>query len=401
MILVYSNERMKKKVLLVYAKNTSELLNRKSALGSYMHCLCSILEKNGFELSVNGIPFSRLNELNSDTSYNGAPASRVSAIKKLIPGFIKSFLKITMLFRRLDKLFSELNGGLKYDVILEFYTFGSNIGHKLSKRSGTPLVVVYDAPVLEEYEFFHDTVPFYRSTILKRQNATLGHAVGIVSYSNAVKAYLAKIIGDVSKVRIHQNVDFTRFEFIESKKIQVPINIGFIGSFLKWHNVELLIMAFVKLREQNIDAKLYLVGDGMERANIEEQVRASSFEKDIIMTGFLDGEQLYNYKKIFHIGVMPGSNWYGAPNKIFEYGAARMAVIAPATPTIADLFPVEVKLFQEHNVDELTRHLTELCIDHNAMEHYMKVLQEKIRNTYSETNTLQFYNSLLTHAFMK
>jgi glycosyltransferase involved in cell wall biosynthesis len=272
------------------------------------------------------------------------------------------------------------------------------------KKNNKPLVIVYDAPVLEEYEFFHGKKYFFKNKILKRQAQTLKHASHVITYSKAVKKYLENLLGHPIKSSTHQNVDFTRFEFVEGKQLDgSPINIGFVGSFLKWHKVDLLINTYNKLRKDGISAKLYLIGNGMEYAAIKEQVGMSKYSCDIQMTGFLDGKELYEYKKQMHIGIMPGSNWYGAPNKIFEYGAANMAVVAPATPTIRDLFTDKdhLLLFDESKEDGLYNSLKMLCQDADLRIRLAKNLQHKIVTTYSEKATFDYYNGIFVNMTSK
>ncbi|MGZ4079047.1 MAG: glycosyltransferase family 4 protein, partial [Bacteroidia bacterium] len=326
---------MSKKINIIYGKSTEEIFNRQSALGSYIYCLAMILLKNGYEVSVNELSFSINSEQkNVQGSYNSGASSFA---KKLIPQFIKELLKDVRLFRSLNNLYLNIEKNNTIDSILEFYTYGSDLGFRLSKKYNKPLFIVYDSPVLEAHEFFHQKQIVFKSEIERREKKSILQASGIVVYSNAVKEYLNKKYAKELPVFIHQNVDYSRFEYIENKTPGKTINIGFIGSFLKWHRVDLLINAFARLKDEGKNVKLFLLGSGMEFDKMKDAVEKNKYASAIEMPGFMDGAQLFEYKKQFDIGVMPGSNWYGAPNKIFEYGAAKIAVVAPDTPTIKDL----------------------------------------------------------------
>ena len=97
-----------------------------------------------------------------------------------------------------------------------------------------------------------------------------------------------------------------------------------------------------------------------------------------------------------HIGIMPGSNWYGAPNKLFEYGAMKMAVIAPSTPTITYLFSQDDMIFFELN-DALSFNtaLRSLFTDRKKTETLSTQFHTKIRNNYSAEKTQHFYRHIL------
>lgn len=385
----------KKRLLLIYAKSSLELLNRQSALGSYIFCLCQLLQESGKEVFVNGINFKELKQTEASVVLSRNTSG--SGFKRYIPKVVKELIKDIFVFRNINQLHKNIAASGKYDCILEFYNYASNIGMKISKEQKIPLVLVYDAPVLEEYMFFHGNKYFFKNVIAARERETLLCANKIVAYSNSVKKFLIKIAGKELNVSIHQNVDFTRFHFLEKTFSGKPIKIGFIGSFLKWHRIDLLVNAFNKLRKEDYPVELYLIGNGMEYPLIKEQVEQSEYKEFVTMPGYMDGEQLLEMKKQLHIGMMPGSNWYGAPNKIFEYGAAMMAVVAPKTPTIADLFEnnKEVLLFEQDNAEELFGKLKQLCDDMSFCEQFAKHLQQKIKSNYSAENTSEFYMRLL------
>jgi glycosyltransferase involved in cell wall biosynthesis len=384
-----------KKILIIYAKSTDEIFNRQSALGSYIHCLASILSKNGYLVSINDRLFDKDPQF---TKVASSQKSSSSIIKKLIPGFIKEGLKDYQLFKRLKTLTADLESKEVPDLILEFYTYGSETGSRLSEKFNKPLFLIYDNPVLEEHRFFHGKQVFFKNLIEKREKRSILQARGIVAYSGAVKEYLNKKYRKQLPVHIHQNVDYTRFDFIEEKKNGNIVNIGFVGSFLKWHRVDLLISVFTRLKKEGRDCRLYLIGAGMEYENIKELVHKNEFSGDIILPGFSDGEALLRFKENIDIGVMPGSNWYGAPNKIFEYGAAKMAVVAPDTPTIKDLFNdrSEIMLFRQDDEDSLYRALLFYLDNVDVRLQHAITLQNKIRNNYSENITFNFYNRLFS-----
>ncbi|MCW3082865.1 MAG: hypothetical protein JWP12_231 [Bacteroidetes bacterium] len=386
---------MNKKINIIYAKSTAEIFNRQSALGSYIHCLATILAKNGYDVSVNELAFHAGLEQKKNAIAN--PSGSSSFIKKLIPDFIKEAIKDNRLFKDLEQLYLQIDKGTAPDCILEFYTYGSDLGVRLSEKYNKPLYLIYDNPVLEEHQFFHGKQLFFKNKIEVREQRSILHASGIVAYSNAVKNYLEKKYTKLLPVRIHQNVDYTRFDFINEKPKQVTINIGFIGSFLKWHRVDLLINAFVRLKKEGHNAKLFLIGNGMEFDAIKQQIANSGFAAEIQLPGFMDGQSLLAFKQKIDIGVMPGSNWYGAPNKIFEYGAAKIAVVAPDTPTIADLFENnnELLLFKQDDENSLYEQLLRYTTDKPLRDAHALTLQNKIRNNYSENITFTFYNQLL------
>ena len=386
---------MKKRILIIYAKSTSEIFNRQSALGSYIFCLAGILYKNGYDITINNIPFD--NQLKQSNQALSVTKTSGSFIKKLLPSFFKEAIKDLQLFRSMDLFCKSIDTGKEFDKIIEFYTYGSEVGFRLSQKYNKPLVLIYDNPVLEEHTFFHSGQLFFKNKIELRERSSILNAQSLVIYSNPVKKYLETKYQAKLNAFIHQNVDFTRFDFIPSKICENTINIGFLGSFLKWHRVDILLNVFVRLKMEGHSIRLFLIGNGMEYESIRQKVETLNLHKDIVMPGFADGGELLNYKLELHIGVMPGSNWYGAPNKIFEYGAAHLAVIAPDTPTIKDLFrdKEELLLFKQDDEADMYLKLKSYIIDRDLLSKCAIKLQNKIRANYSENSTFTFYKDLL------
>src|SRR4051812_9115431 len=145
---------MPKRIVVVYAKSSLELLNRQSALGSYLYVLCSLLEKGGYEIQVNEILFSDLKKQKKNIRSTDQPKP-VNKLIKLLSRvkIVKNAFNDILHFSSIKKKYHQINAIKGFDIILEFYTYGSNIGYLLSKKQKKPLIIVYDSPVMEEYEF--------------------------------------------------------------------------------------------------------------------------------------------------------------------------------------------------------------------------------------------------------
>ncbi|HET6224972.1 MAG TPA: glycosyltransferase, partial [Bacteroidia bacterium] len=83
----------------------------------------------------------------------------------------------------------------------------------------------------------------------------------------------------------------------------------------------------------------------------------------------------------------------------FEYGASHMAVVAPNTPTIKELFSdKEIYFFENGSQDELYAALKEACINLELSQQLAENLYQKIIINYSKNNTFEFYNELIMQA---
>jgi glycosyltransferase involved in cell wall biosynthesis len=114
--------------------------------------------------------------------------------------------------------------------------------------------------------------------------------------------------------------------------------VGFIGSFLAWHKVGLLVKVFKKFHVKYPHARLQLIGYGMEWDNVKSLVERMGLNEVVEMPGFVSEAELLNCKTRFSVALMPGSNWYGSPLKLFEYAQSHIPFIAPTTQTVLSIF---------------------------------------------------------------
>ena len=167
---------------------------------------------------------------------------------------------------------------------------------------------------------------------------------------------------------------------------------------MTWHRVMELVHTYEKIRYRGFEAKLLLIGAGKEFDAVTQRVNNSAFSKDIEMTGFIDGSELNSFKSKIDIGVMPGSNWYGIPTKVFEYGAFGIASVAPATPTIKDIFvdKKEILLFDLENEDSMEETLVKLLSDEEFRIEIAKNLKQRIVSEYSISNARLCYMNMFS-----
>lgn len=135
--------------------------------------------------------------------------------------------------------------------------------------------------------------------------------------------------------------------------------IGFVGTFSPWHGVKMLIDAFQRVAEQLQDTIVMLVGDGPEKPAIMEKVKAYNLQDRVIFAGTVSHDELPSYVSTFSVGVMPDSNEYGSPMKIFEYMAMGKPVVVPDYGPLLDAVEHgrQGMVFERKNTDKLAQSL--------------------------------------------
>ena len=79
---------------------------------------------------------------------------------------------------------------------------------------------------------------------------------------------------------------------------------------------------------EKLNVELHIYGDGAEKNEIEEFIRAQK-EQKIFFHGMMERKQLHETLKTFHIAIVPlTTRIYGSvPSKIFEYGALGFPIL--------------------------------------------------------------------------
>lgn len=392
--------QVKKKILFVVNIKNYNIFNRKSAIDSI---LCSILMElsENYEVYVNTSPLTKKVVYNTDSLDTLSESSR---IKKMVPEFVKQFLRDLNMLKGNKQLFNEISKLPKPDLIIELMRYGSDLGSELKKHFNVPLIAYFDSPAVEENKFLKGKVSAYYSKIAKSEEKTVIDADKVIVYSEVIKRYwLARSqFIDPKKFEIFQTLDYTRLSFNHKKIFGDVLTIGFVGSFLKWHKVENLLHAYTQLRVNGYKVKLLLVGAGEEFKAIQKEVDESPWKGDITLTGFIDGEKLNEYRNKIDIGVMPGTHWYCMPTKVFEYGASGIVSIVPGTRSIKRMFTGEEVVFLEDSSPEELFSKLEIMLN---KRHEMNKLAINLRTKVLTTNSIQqantFYNNLINNLLEK
>ena len=112
--------------------------------------------------------------------------------------------------------------------------------------------------------------------------------------------------------------------------------LGFAGSFQPWHDVELLIEAVAPLVD-GLPLHVVLIGDGPGRAAAADSVARMKLHDRVTFTGQVDSSEIPSLLSMLDIGTLPGTNLYGQPMKLLEYGAAGLASVAPDVAPVREV----------------------------------------------------------------
>lgn len=164
-------------------------------------------------------------------------------------------------------------------------------GRLAARWSGFPRLVTTVHSVLR-YDYPHP-VAYTLASWMDR--STRRFSLRFIAISGAVRDYLLREGVPPERIRlVHHGIDASRFyrpEAREEVRTQWGLGgehfaVGMVGRLVKVKGAEVFVDAAAALARRHDDARFVLVGDGPERAAIEEHIRRLGLEDRFVLAGF-------------------------------------------------------------------------------------------------------------------
>lgn len=275
-----------------------------------------------------------------------------------------------------------------YQLLYERYALFSMAGVLAAQRHAKPLILeVNDSAVVSRIR------PLKLQAAARRVERFVWHrADAIVTITHYFRDLIleAGVPGDRVFV-IPNAVDEAAFRALPDGRAQRErlgltgrVTIGYVGAINFWRRLDLLVNAFQRVAPRFPDANLVLIGDGPDRAAVAEQARKLGLERRITFTGKVPHAEIPSLLAALDIAVIPHSNTYGSPMKLFEYMAAGKLVVAPWLPPIVSVIGQDDGgvLFPPLDENGLTRALEGLLADGERRARLGARAREKVMADY-------------------
>ncbi len=116
--------------------------------------------------------------------------------------------------------------------------------------------------------------------------------------------------------------------------------VGFIGTFLRYQGIDLLIKCAPFIIQKNPDVMFLLVGDGLMKSTWEEKIKRVGLEAYFIFTGQVLYKEVPIYCSVMDVCVSPFLKEAGefSPVKVFDYLACGKPVIMSDVSFSGEIF---------------------------------------------------------------
>ncbi len=256
----------------------------------------------------------------------------------------------------------------KTDFIYERYAFFNFAGAFISNRKKIPLIL--EVNELSGHKRIRGQ--FFVRLCSAIEKYVLRQAVLVVTVSDFLNREVSKKINPkrtkvvtipngVPLAWLQQEVALEEVESLRAKhNLQGKKVICFVGGLVHWHNFDLLLQAVKKTQDSVANVIMMFVGDGPLKNYIQEKGKELAFQPDsILFVGKIPHSKIPAYLKIADVAVIPETNDFRSPIKMFEYMAMGLPVIAPRKPAIevAITHKKEGLLFEPGNYNSLAQFL--------------------------------------------
>jgi glycosyltransferase involved in cell wall biosynthesis len=240
------------------------------------------------------------------------------------------------------------------DLIIARHALFSTAGLALAQALNIPCVLEVNAPLVDERRRYWDL--FLDREAEQVESQVFAGADLLIAVSEGVRAYLQRYDAPRERIVVLPNgVNLSEFRsgvngaaVRRRYGLENQVVIGFAGSLKPWHGVDLLMRAFssvyrmLRRREEpgSLGLALLIIGDGPQRAHLEQLSRELGVSEAITFTGAVPHSEMPEYLAAIDIAVAPylGSDgFYFSPLKVMEYMAMGRAIIAPMLGQIPSL----------------------------------------------------------------
>jgi len=267
--------------------------------------------------------------------------SKLASLTTLLPEFVFEWVEIFFNLLSYFRLRREVNAH-NINCIYERYSLFLFASVWWAKRKGVPIVLEINDSCLV-HRVRHLT---FRGLARKIEEWIFSHATGLVFISSHFQDIATKAYPNISPSVVSPNAaDLDKFIIDREAGIalreQLGINdkvvVGYVGAFVHWHGIDWFVEMIVDQLKYHPKLVLLLVGDGVCFEAIKKRTREAGVESQIILPGRVEHAQIPTYLSAMDFGILPDSNDYGSPMKLFEFMAMEKGMVAPDFSPITEV----------------------------------------------------------------
>lgn len=379
--------------ILYYSPHPSLKLHAPTGYGTHMREMIRAFEELGHEVKFFiGGETSSIQAHQSVRSHLRRTSPVKTILKRITPKVIWETVKDLQLIRidqQRIKSLERICAEFAPDVIYERSHYGMVSGVIVAQKLAIHHVLEVNSPnVQERIQLSGPSWLSGRAT--KSDN-------WIFAKSNHVLTVSSRLAEMLEIERISQNWSVTPNAIrpgqeLQTKNLRTRSNlgiedsvflVGFIGSIFHWHGVHLLIDAIALLRNKKVDVAALIVGDGSIKSELVQRSVDQAVEDHIFWTGSVPHDEIHGLGSLCDCLIMPKSDEYRSPVKLFEYALCNRPVIAPDQLPVQEVMENNVHgLIVSADKNEISDAIVQL-LNHNLGTEYASNWRKKVMSHHT------------------
>jgi len=285
---------------------------------------------------------------------------------------VPSYLGLFDSFRFYEACCTNLKGCEVLHERNSLFSIGTALA---SRKLNLAYVLSLDADLILELDYYGRPLRGIEKLVARAMaKFTYRTANALTCVSTAAKNHFVTQWGiPAEKITVLPNgVDTQVFQPSSDNSIRTKLGLEhvptvmFVGGFYPFHGIDLLVDSFRKVLCQVPQAKLVLVGDGMVKPMIMQQVTDYHLEASVVFAGSVEHREIPAYLNAADVCValyptLPTEMWF-SPLKLYEYMAAGKAIVASRVGQVAEVIQHNQTglLVETGNNEEIAQAIIEL-----------------------------------------
>jgi glycosyltransferase involved in cell wall biosynthesis len=265
----------------------------------------------------------------------------LSDLTKHVPEFVFELFELAFNLIALIRLRKAVKEK-KSELIYERYSLFMFISVWWAKRNKLPIILeINDSCQVHRVR----SLTFFRLAA-RIEKWIFKNATGLVFISSRFQQVAKQAYGTIAPSVISPNAaDLDKFIIDEDAGVNLrkelgiedKLVLGYVGAFVHWHGIDWFVELICERLKETPNLVLLLVGDGVAFEPIKARISQAGVNSQVIMPGKVDHSKVATYLSAMDFGILPDSNDYGSPMKLFEFMAMAKGMVAPDFTPIAEV----------------------------------------------------------------
>lgn len=219
------------------------------------------------------------------------------------------------------------------DIIYERSGYGYDVGYRLSKSLGVPLVLESDVLILELMA--PDTSWLFNRIWYRNMEYKKIHQASSIVVMSPFSVTLMKEKWGLDHDRVFYKslgIDLRNLQKLPNRDLDQQYGLkgayvaGYVGIFQDYQHIPVMLEAARLAKDPQI--RFMLVGSGKRMPDYQSFVREHQLDQ-VIFTGLVDKNEIGNYYDRIDLGVIPDCAYHMYPVKYLEFWALGIPTITP------------------------------------------------------------------------